>query len=333
MPPRESNKNSEGRAKAPVKSAQTQKTAVNKTVAPKTSPKTSRSTYSNKNVNPLDPMRGRPGVLPAPVIKMPVAGGKVSQQFGNVPSNPNIKYASGTNLGTDIAGERGSAISSIVGGKVLAINPNAGAWGNQVIIDAGNGRQLAYNHMDDFGDFKVGQEVKAGDILGTVGRTGQTTGAHLDLEATVNGASVPLSKAFPGHRFDTSWGGAEKGVAGAKAYNRAQNAFYDTSDLTKSTGSVYASGSGVGSGSGSGSSTNSGSSVNASSKPSGGFSSGQFVNHANMASTFSPTRGMRRPKPLLNKAITTPSSKSITTPSSSGANLGSPSTSPVGKTK
>lgn len=326
MPPRESNKNSEGRAKAPakapVKSSQPQKTAINKTVAPKTSQKA------------LDPMRGRPGVLPAPVIKMPVAGGKVSQQFGNVPSNPNIKYASGTNLGTDIAGERGSAISSIVGGKVLAINPNAGAWGNQVIIDAGNGRQLAYNHMDDFGDFKVGQEVKAGDVLGTVGRTGQTTGAHLDLEATVNGASVPLSKAFPGHRFDTSWGGTEKGVAGAKAYNRAQNAFYDISDLTKSTGSVYASGSGSGVGSGSSSSpTNSGSSVNASAKPSGGFSSGQFVNLANMASTFSPTRGMRRPRPLFNKAITTPSSKSITTPSSSGANLGSPSTSPVGKTK
>lgn len=274
--------------------------------------------------------RGGPGAKLDPIVRLPVAGGRVSQQFGNTPKNQSISYESGTNLGTDIAGAKGSPIGSIVGGKIVAINPNAGAWGNQVIVDAGNGRQLAYNHMDNFGDFKVGQEIKAGDVLGTVGRTGQTTGPHLDLEATVNGASVPLSKAFPGSRFDKSWGGAEKGVAGAKAYNRAQNAFYDTSDLSKSVGSVYASGSGsssgYGGGSGSSSSpTNSNSSVNASAKPSGGFSSGQFVNLASIASSISPSRGMRRASSMFSKAIT---------PSSSiGPKLGSSSTSPIGKIK
>jgi hypothetical protein len=233
MPPKESTKNSVGRANVTTKTAKAQTTQAKPTATKST------SSY----VAPPKP-RGGPGAKLDPIIKIPVAGGRVSQFFGNVPKNKFISYESGTNLGTDIAGAQGSSISSVAGGKIIAINPNAGAWGNQIIVDAGNGRQLAYNHMDDFGDFKVGQDVKAGDVLGTVGQTGQTTGPHLDLEATVNGASVPLSKAFPGSRFDKSWGGAEKGVAGAKAFNRAQDAFYDTSDLTKSVGSVYASGSG-----------------------------------------------------------------------------------------
>jgi murein DD-endopeptidase MepM/ murein hydrolase activator NlpD len=301
-----------------------------KTATKPAKPTQSQSTQAKTTSSYVAPPkpRGGPGAKLDPIIKVPVAGGRVSQQFGNVPKNRFINYESGTNLGTDIAGAQGSAIGSIAGGKIIAINPNAGAWGNQIIVDAGNGRQLAYNHMDDFGDFKVGQDIKAGDVLGTVGRTGQTTGAHLDLEATVNGASVPLSKAFPGARFDKSWGGAEKGVAGAKAYNRAQNAFYDTSDLTKSVGSVYASGSGSGYSGGSGSSSSPTNSVNASSKPSGGFSGGQFVNLASIASTLSPTRGMRRVSSLLGKSSTAPSSPSMT-----GPKLGSSSKSPIGQIK
>lgn len=246
MPPKSTNKVSAGRANATAKPAQAQKPAINRVIAPKTSQKSSVSTYSNKDVDPLDPMRGRPGVLPAPVIKMPVVGGKVSQQFGNVPSNPSIRYASRTNLGTDISAPEGSDITSIVNGEVVGINPNAGAWGNQLIIRDAAGREQSYSHLSNFGYFKVGQKVKAGDVLGQVGQTGQTTGPHLDLETTVNGTSIPLDKAFPGYRFE-GFNGAEKGVAGAQGYNRSQKAFYDTSDLSKSTGSAYTYGSGSGS--------------------------------------------------------------------------------------
>lgn len=187
----------------------------------------------------------------------PVAGAQITQAFGNKPSNPNIRYESGTNLGTDFGASMGSAISAPVGGTVIGINPNAGAWGNQVVIDAGDGRQLAFNHMSGFGDIKKGQAIKAGDILGQVGRSGQTTGPHLDMEATVNGTSVPLSTAFQGYQFDSAYGGMESGVKGAQGYNRSQNAFYDTNDLSKSTGSVYRSGSGGTPSSSSGSSSSS----------------------------------------------------------------------------
>jgi murein DD-endopeptidase MepM/ murein hydrolase activator NlpD len=178
------------------------------------------------------------------VFGYPVAGAKITQAYGNRPSNPNIRYESGTNLGTDFGASMGSAISAPVGGTVVGINPGAGAWGNQVIIDAGDGRQLAFNHLSNFGNIKKGQTIKAGDVLGQVGRTGQTTGAHLDMEATVNGTSVPLSTAFKGYQFDSAYGGLESGVKGAQGYNRSQNAFYDPNDLSKSTGSVYRYGSG-----------------------------------------------------------------------------------------
>lgn len=188
------------------------------------------------------------------VFGYPVEGAKVSQLYGNVPSNKSIRYDSGTNLGTDFAASEGSEIKvPASGGKVVGINQNAGAWGNQVVVEYPGGVQLSFNHMSGFGNLKKGQAVNAGDVLGKVGRTGQTTGAHLDMEATVNGTSVPLSKAFQGYQFDKAYGGAEAGAKGAQAYNRGQKKFYDTNNLSKSTsGSVYKYGSDTGTSSNSG---------------------------------------------------------------------------------
>jgi hypothetical protein len=189
----------------------------------------------------------------AQVFGYPVEGAKVSQVYGNVPSNKNISYQSGTNLGTDFAAAEGSDIKAPAAGKVVGVNQNAGAWGNQVIVEYPGGVQLSFNHMSGFGDIKKGQAVNAGDVLGKVGRTGQTTGAHLDMEATVNGTSVPLSKAFQGYQFDKAYGGAEAGAKGAQAYNRSQNKFYAINNLSKSTsGSVYKYNSGTGTSSNSG---------------------------------------------------------------------------------
>jgi len=182
----------------------------------------------------------------AQVFGYPVEGAKVSQVYGNVPSNKSIRYESGTNLGTDFAAAEGSAIKAPAAGKVVGINQNAGAWGNQVIVEYPGGVQLAFNHLSGFGNIKKGQTVNAGDVLGKVGRTGQTTGAHLDMEATVNGTSVPLATAFKGYQFDKAYGGSQVGAKGAKAFNRSQNKFYDPNNLSKSTGSVYRYGSGTG---------------------------------------------------------------------------------------
>ncbi len=58
--------------------------------------------------------------------------------------------------------------------------------GNLVTIDHGFGRETKYGHMDKI-HVKKGQKVKRGDVIGTVGKSGRTTGPHLHYEVRING--------------------------------------------------------------------------------------------------------------------------------------------------
>ena len=51
--------------------------------------------------------------------------------------------------------------------------------GNTVVIDHGHGLSSTLIHLDRIA-VKVGQEVKQGDVVATVGMTGRTNGPHLD---------------------------------------------------------------------------------------------------------------------------------------------------------
>jgi len=177
----------------------------------------------------------KPSNTPLPVFGYPVEGATLSQAYGNVPSNKKIKYQSGTNLGADFAAATGSPIKAPLGGKIKSVNKNAGAWGNQVIVEYPGGATLSFNHLSGFGKIKNGQAIPQGYVLGRVGATGQTTGSHLDLEATLNGISVPLASAFKGYQFDPLYKGAEQGVKGARGYSRSENKFYDLSKLGGTT--------------------------------------------------------------------------------------------------
>jgi hypothetical protein len=331
MPPRESNKNSEGRAKAPAKPTTTPSKPSQAKIASSKRPVVKGAVYGSRV--PESAVRARNeefggGVRGAQKssydqhygVLSPVAADKmrITQLQGNV--NPRIDYAAGFHQGTDIGVPEGTEARSVKEGGIVKSVGSSGRYGNQVIIEYPDGSQAAYSHLGS-SSLKPGQAIEKGQTVGLTGNTGRSTGAHLDFEARKGGvtaapAAIWNQKSTVGQStFASAWKGAESGTGGRTSTSSGGtvNAFYDNSPST--------------------SQTNSGSSVNASSKPSGGFSSGQFVNLANMASTFSPTRGMRRPKPLLNKSITTPSSTSITTPSSSGSNLGSSSTSSVGKIK
>ena len=64
-----------------------------------------------------------------------------------------------------------------------------GSYGNLIIVDCGNGVQIYYGHCSKL-YAKVGDTVKAGDVIGAVGSTGNSTGNHLHFEIKVNGVSV-----------------------------------------------------------------------------------------------------------------------------------------------
>lgn len=87
--------------------------------------------------------------------------------------------------GLDISADKGDPVYATADGKVSSA-AMAGNYGNLVVIDHGFGIETRYGHLSAF---KVhdGQAVKRGDLLGLVGMTGRTTGAHLHYEVRANG--------------------------------------------------------------------------------------------------------------------------------------------------
>ena len=75
------------------------------------------------------------------------------------------------------------------GDGVVALAEPLTVRGNAVIIDHGRGVYTGYWHLSEIG-VTPGQAVKTGDILGLVGNTGLSTGAHLHWELRIYGISV-----------------------------------------------------------------------------------------------------------------------------------------------
>ncbi len=90
--------------------------------------------------------------------------------------------------GVDFSAPAGTKI--VAAGDGTIINASyLGGYGNTVIIDHGNGLSTLYAHMSSFA-VSVGQDVSAGQKVGGVGTTGNSTGNHLHFEVRVNGKHV-----------------------------------------------------------------------------------------------------------------------------------------------
>jgi len=113
---------------------------------------------------------------------LPVSG-RISSRFGVSSS-----IRSGAHTGLDIACSAGTNIKAVARGKVVFAERN-GAYGNLVKIDHGNGVETWYAHCSSILT-KVGAKIKPGDVIATVGSTGNSTGPHLHLEIRVNGTAI-----------------------------------------------------------------------------------------------------------------------------------------------
>ena len=82
--------------------------------------------------------------------------------------------------GIDFAAEEGTEIKAMLDGVVTLAEPDLFYTGGTLIFDHGHGISTLYMHMKTL-MVKKGQKVKQGDIIGTVGSTGRSTGAHLDV--------------------------------------------------------------------------------------------------------------------------------------------------------
>ena len=82
--------------------------------------------------------------------------------------------------GIDFAAKEGTEIKAMLDGVVTLAEPDLFYTGGTLIFDHGHGISTLYMHMKTL-MVKKGQNVKQGDVIGTVGSTGRSTGAHLDV--------------------------------------------------------------------------------------------------------------------------------------------------------
>ncbi len=87
--------------------------------------------------------------------------------------------------GLDISAEYGQPVLATGDAVVSSAGPN-GAYGNMVALDHGFGIVTKYGHLSRIAVMGE-QKVKRGDVIGYVGSTGRSTGAHLHYEVWMNG--------------------------------------------------------------------------------------------------------------------------------------------------
>ncbi|MDF1574686.1 MAG: M23 family metallopeptidase [Bacteroidales bacterium] len=91
--------------------------------------------------------------------------------------------------GIDLAGPTGLDIHSSGAGTVVFAKMSLYGYGKEVLIDHGYGYTSRYAHLDDI-FVKPGQELKRGEVIGTLGCTGRSTGPHLHYEIRKDGRAV-----------------------------------------------------------------------------------------------------------------------------------------------
>lgn len=94
----------------------------------------------------------------------------------------------GYHQGIDISADSGKPVVATADGVVESASWS-GNYGNLMVIDHGFGIRTRYGHLASF-VVHSGESVKRGQVVGYVGATGRTTGAHLHYEVLTNGQAI-----------------------------------------------------------------------------------------------------------------------------------------------
>lgn len=118
----------------------------------------------------------------------------ITQEYGNVnpiePTPGHINY--GTDIRTkDLTGSQRD-LKLPVGARVVQVLRDDGTrfgdrsghkgYGNSLLVQLPSGEMIRMSHLSSMIDVQPGDEIPAGTVFGTPGKTGNTTGEHLDLE-------------------------------------------------------------------------------------------------------------------------------------------------------
>src|SRR5262245_59663994 len=94
----------------------------------------------------------------------------------------------GFHQGLDISTDKGRPVFATADGQVESAS-YTGDYGNLIVLHHDFGLATRYGHLSAF-NVKPGAAVHRGDVLGYVGSTGRSTGAHLHYEILANGKLI-----------------------------------------------------------------------------------------------------------------------------------------------
>ena len=131
-------------------------------------------------------------ILPASArLEPPITLDRVGSRFG-LRSDP-FRSTPRLHSGLDLPGVAGTPVRAAADG-VVARAQRAGSYGKLVTIDHGEGLETRYAHLSAI-VVSSGTSVRRGDVVGLIGSTGRSTGAHLHFEVRIDGrADDPLER-------------------------------------------------------------------------------------------------------------------------------------------
>ncbi len=186
--------------------AQTRLNELDQTIAAAEQAAWDEATYYLKNnLGTLPPSIATPPTTPVNAdgsqLIWPAHGVNIAQGFGPSPFPFEPAYGGYPHFhtGIDLSGPMGTPILAAADGVVAAADASTVGYGNHVIIAHAGGLLTLYGHLEAM-LVKPGDAVKAGQVIGLLGSTGNSTGPHCHFELRVNGVPVdprPFLPALP----------------------------------------------------------------------------------------------------------------------------------------
>jgi len=112
--------------------------------------------------------------------------GRVTSSFGERQDPFNGEGA--FHSGIDISAPIGTPVRAAADGTVMEAGMENG-YGRQILLNHGHDIETRYGHLSGFA-VVAGQQVKRGQVIGYVGMSGRSTGAHLHYEVRIHNAPV-----------------------------------------------------------------------------------------------------------------------------------------------
>jgi len=121
-------------------------------------------------------------------LRTPLDGARISSGFGRR-THPILGY-SRMHQGMDFAAPTGTGIYAAADGTVVSARYE-GAYGRMIRLRHASGVETRYAHLSSFArGIGPGRKIKQGDVIGSVGSTGLSTGPHLHYEIVLKGRPV-----------------------------------------------------------------------------------------------------------------------------------------------